>query len=93
MLQESTHNPFFGYLALILSDVTDYIRGEQRPHTSSFSNSMALPGGSRDPPVHRAHSQATLYKCHPELPREQSVICSINYPEEKGAHEFSGAVS
>lgn len=48
-LRESTHNPFFGYLALILSEVTDYIREEQRPHTSFSCVSTGNPGGAGDP--------------------------------------------
>lgn len=39
----STHNPFFGHLALVLSEVMDYIREEQRPHMSFSCVSVGHP--------------------------------------------------
>lgn len=56
---ERAHNPFFGYLALILSEVMDYIRGEQRPHTSLSCVSAGHPGQgvSPSPPVVPTPSQ------------------------------------
>lgn len=61
--REHTHNPFFGYLALTLSEVMDYIREEQRPHTTFSCVSVGHPGregpSTPSPPVvpHRAHGQ------------------------------------
>lgn len=48
--RERALNPFFGYLALILSEVMDYIREEQRLHTSLSCVSAGHPGRG-DPPL------------------------------------------